>query len=64
MVRSLDDRSEALKALGAQLVVGDYANFNSLNEAPDGLAAAYFVYLVAAGIAEAAGLFAEAWIPT
>jgi hypothetical protein len=28
MVRNLDDRSEALKDLGAELVVGDYANFN------------------------------------
>jgi NAD(P)H dehydrogenase (quinone) len=60
MVRSLDERSEALKALGAELVVGEYANFSSLNEALEGVAAAYFVHPVAAGIAEAAGLFAGA----
>jgi NAD(P)H dehydrogenase (quinone) len=60
MVRTLDGRSAALEDLGAEVVVGDYANFNSLNEALDGVAAAYFVYPVAAGIAEAAGLFAGA----
>jgi NAD(P)H dehydrogenase (quinone) len=60
MVRSLDERSESLVTLGSELVVGDYANFASLNHALEGIEAAYFVYPVATGIAEAAGLFAAA----
>lgn len=60
MVRSLDDRSKALEVLGVELVVGDYTNFDSLNRALEGASAAYFVYPVAAGITEAAGLFAGA----
>ena len=45
---------------GAELVTGDYADFDSLNHALEGVEAAYFVYPVAAGIAEAAGLFVGA----
>lgn len=60
MVRRLDDRAEALSALGAQVVVGDFSDRASLVAALDGVVSAYFCYPVAAGITEAAGLFAAA----
>jgi NAD(P)H dehydrogenase (quinone) len=41
-------------------VVGDYSNYRSLVGALDGVESAYFCYPIAAGIAEAAGLFAGA----
>jgi uncharacterized protein YbjT (DUF2867 family) len=49
MVRCLDERSESLEALGSEVAVGDYANFESLNHALAGVEAAYFVYPVATG---------------
>jgi len=60
LVRSLDQRAEALRGLGIEIVVGDYGNYRSLVGALDGVEAAYFCYPVAAGIAEAAGFFAAA----
>ncbi len=60
LVRRHDDRSAALQAMGAELVVGDYADYASLLAALHGVETAYFCYPVGAGIAEAAGLFATA----
>jgi NAD(P)H dehydrogenase (quinone) len=60
LVRKLDDRAEAIRALGAEIVVGDYANYQSLLAALEDVKAAYFCHPVAAGIAEAAGLFVTA----
>lgn len=60
LVRTLDARSEILRKLGAEVVVGDYSNYSSLLAALEGVELAYFCYPVAAGIAEAAGLFAGA----
>jgi NAD(P)H dehydrogenase (quinone) len=60
LVRSIDERAEALRGLGIEVVVGDYGNYRSLVSALDGVEAAYFCYPVAAGIAEAAGFFAAA----
>jgi uncharacterized protein YbjT (DUF2867 family) len=60
LVRSVDERAEALRDLGIEIVVGDYGNYRSLVIALDGIEAAYFCYPVAAGIAEAAGFFAAA----
>lgn len=60
LVRTLDARSEILRELGAEVVVGDYSNYSSLLAALEGVELAYFCYPVAAGIAEAAGLFAGA----
>src|ERR1700722_11336895 len=60
LVRSIDERAEALRDLGIEIVVGDYGNYRSLVDALDGVEAAYFCYPVAAGIAEAAGFFAAA----
>lgn len=60
MVRKLDERSDALKAQGAEVVVGDLHNVNSLRDAMQGIEAAYFVYPVAPGLIEATVNFATA----
>jgi NAD(P)H dehydrogenase (quinone) len=60
LVRSFDERTEALRDLGIEIVVGDYSNYRSLVSALDGVEVAYFCYPLAAGIAESAGFFAAA----
>jgi NAD(P)H dehydrogenase (quinone) len=60
MVRRLDERSENLRVMGIEVVVGDFAKYTSLLAALDGIEAAYFCYPVGAGLTEAAGLFAAA----
>lgn len=60
LVRRLDERSEALQAMGIHVVVGDFADYTSLLAALEGIEAAYFSYPVGAGLTEAAGLFAAA----
>ncbi|MBB4261344.1 NmrA family NAD(P)-binding protein [Bradyrhizobium sp. CIR3A] len=60
LVRGIDERSDYLKSLGAEIVVADYSNYQSLLVALDGIESAYFCYPVTAGISEAAGLFATA----
>lgn len=60
MVRRLDERSEELRAIGAEVVVADFFDYTSLVAALDGIEAAYFCYPVGAGLAEAAGFFAAA----
>ena len=60
LVHRLDDRSEALQAMGIQIVVGDFADYASLLSALEDVEAAYFSYPVGSGLTEAAGLFAAA----
>lgn len=60
MVRKKDGRSEALEAQGAEVVVGDLADINTLVPALDGVDAAYFVYPVAPGLINATVNFAQA----
>lgn len=60
MVRKIDERSDALAAQGAEVVVGDLFDINSLRAALDGVEAAYFVYPVAPGLITAAVNFAQA----
>jgi NAD(P)H dehydrogenase (quinone) len=60
MARSLDERAESLSVAGAEVVTGDFSDFESLLAALEGIESAYFCYPIAAGIAEAAGLFAAA----
>ena len=57
LVRRLDERSEALQAMGIQVVVGDFADYASLLAALEDVEAAYFSYPVGAGLTEAAGTF-------
>jgi NAD(P)H dehydrogenase (quinone) len=60
MVHRIDGRSEELAGMGMEVVVGDFADYTSLLAALDKVEAAYFCYPVAAGLTEAAGLFAAA----
>ena len=60
MVRRFDERSEELRGMGIEVVIGDFADYASILAALDGIETAYFSYPVSAGITEAAGLFAAA----
>lgn len=60
MVRNIDERSKALAAQGAEVVVGDMFDINSLRAALEGVEAAYFVYPVAPGLITASVNFAQA----
>jgi uncharacterized protein YbjT (DUF2867 family) len=60
MVRTLDARSEALASQGAEVVVGDLNDVNSLVPALEGAEAAYFVWPVAPGLVNATVNFALA----
>ncbi len=44
MVRTNDDRSEALRKQGAEIVLGDLRNFESVRAALEGTRSAYFVF--------------------
>jgi uncharacterized protein YbjT (DUF2867 family) len=60
MVRKIDARSDALAAQGAEVVVGDLNDINTLVPALKGVEAAYFVYPVAPGLIAATVNFAQA----
>ncbi|WP_321845211.1 NmrA family NAD(P)-binding protein [Paraburkholderia bannensis] len=60
MVRKIDKRSDALAAQGAEVVVGDMFDVNSIRAALQGVEAAYFVYPVAPGLLHATVNFAQA----
>lgn len=60
MVRRHDDRSAALAALGADVVLGDLQEVNTLRDAMQGIESAYFVYPVAPGLLAATVNFAQA----
>jgi uncharacterized protein YbjT (DUF2867 family) len=60
LVRRLDERSERVAGLGAEVVVGDLNDYRSLAPAVDGVSAAYFTYPVDAGIVPAAANYAQA----
>jgi uncharacterized protein YbjT (DUF2867 family) len=53
MVRTLDDRAEHLRSLGAEVVVGDFLDFRSIQAAVDGVSAVYFAYPVQPGLLDA-----------
>jgi NAD(P)H dehydrogenase (quinone) len=60
MVHSKDDRSEALKRLGAEVVLGDHLEINTVRAAMEGINAAYFVWPVQPGVIHATVNFAQA----
>jgi NAD(P)H dehydrogenase (quinone) len=60
MVRKPDDRSKALEAQGAEVVIGDMNDINSLRSAMQGIDSAYFVWPVADGLIAATVNFAQA----
>jgi uncharacterized protein YbjT (DUF2867 family) len=59
-VHRLDDRSDRLRALGAEVVAGDLREFRSVAAAMRDVRRAYFTYPVQEGLLEAAGTFAAA----
>jgi NAD(P)H dehydrogenase (quinone) len=60
MVHTIDDRSRALAELGADVVVGDLLDINTIRPAIEGTDAAYFVYPIRPGLIHAAANFAQA----
>lgn len=60
MVRKRDDRAAALEAQGAEIVLGDLNDINSIRSAMQGMDAAYFVWPVADGLITATVNFAQA----
>lgn len=60
MVHSIDERSDALQALGAEVVVGDLLDVNSVRAAMQGVEAAYLVWPVQPGLINATVNFAQA----
>ena len=59
MVHGKDDRSAALEKLGAEVVVGDLHDIDTIREAMEGIDAAYLVYPVQAGLIDATVNFAQ-----
>src|SRR6476620_1018159 len=59
-VHRLDDRSDRLRALGAEIVEGDLRDFRSVAAAMSGIRQAYFAYPVQEGLLDAAATFAAA----
>jgi NAD(P)H dehydrogenase (quinone) len=60
MVHRKDDRSAALEALGAEVVVGDLLEINTVRDAMTGVDAAYLVWPVQPGLINATVNFAQA----
>src|SRR5579859_6073078 len=59
-VRTIDGRSERLRALGADIVAGDFLDIRSVQRATDGAGAVYFAYLVQDGLMDATAIMALA----
>ncbi|CAN7604622.1 NAD(P)H-binding protein [Duganella sp. LjRoot269] len=60
MVHSEDERSEALRKMGAEIVVGDLLEHDDVLRAVDGVNAAYLCYPVRPGFIQATAYFADA----
>ncbi|AUT73997.1 NmrA family NAD(P)-binding protein [Paraburkholderia hospita] len=60
MVHRKDDRSAALEAFGAEVVVGDLLEINTVRDAMKGVDAAYLVWPVQPGLINATVNFAQA----
>lgn len=61
LVRKVDDRSDALKTLGVEIVEGDLLDLDSVSAAMKGIKSAFFVYTIReAGIIEASAYFSQA----
>ena len=60
LVRKEDERSEALRGMGAEVVVGDLLEHDDAIRATAGTTAAYFCYPVRPGLIQATAYFADA----
>jgi len=59
-VHKLDERSEKLASLGAEVVVGDFFSYNDARAALNGIASAFFLYPIVPHLIEATAIFAQA----
>jgi len=59
-VHRIDERSEALRKAGAEIVVGDLLDFAAVRAAAKGVQRAYFVYPIRPGLVQATAQFAHA----
>jgi len=59
-VRRIDERSNRLRALGAEVVEGDFHDYRSVEHALRGVSSVYFAYPVQAGLLEATAIMADA----
>ena len=60
LVHEVDERSEKLRARGAEVIVGDLLDFEAVRHATRGVDAAYFVYPIRPGLIDATAYFAQA----
>ena len=60
LVHKVDERSEKLRARGAEVNVGDLLDFEAVRHATRGVDAAYFVYPIRPGLIDATAYFAQA----
>jgi len=64
-VHQIDERSESLRALGAEIFEGDFLDVRSVQRAVKGTSAVYFAYPVQDGLLDASAAMALAarWEP-
>jgi uncharacterized protein YbjT (DUF2867 family) len=60
LVRQIDERSDKLRALGAEIFVGDFLDVRSIRHAVQDVSAVYFAYPVQDGLADATAAMAFA----
>ena len=59
-VRKVDERSDVLHEMGAEVFAGDLANIQSVREALRGIEKVYFCYPVKADLLDATAILAQA----
>ena len=59
-VHRIDERSEQLRAIGAEVVEGDLLDFRSVERALQGVSSVYFAYPVQSGLIDASAIMAIA----
>src|SRR4051812_2419028 len=59
-VRQIDERSDRLQSLGAEIFVGDFLDVRSVEQAANGVSSIYFAYPVQDGLADATAAMAFA----
>ena len=59
-VHNVDERSDALREMGAEVFAGDLVNIQSVREALEGIERVYFCYPVQADLLESTAILAHA----
>jgi uncharacterized protein YbjT (DUF2867 family) len=59
-IHQIDERSDRLRTLGAEVVEGDFLDFHSVERAVRGVSTVYFAYPVQAGLLDATAIMADA----